>query len=701
MKKKRATVSVAIIAKDEAATITPSIESIRDNVDEIVVLVDDKTTDNTAELAKKAGAHIVGSFTWEDDFAGARNKAIAKCTKDWICIMDAHEVLHPNSKMIFEDLMRRVLKNGDLQDTELFSAYIYMNPRGKDLENLIPETFLMQPRLFKNNGEHFYTGRVHNYIETKKGNKGLKRPVPELVFIHRRTESNEQTRKSQRIEMNVPLLLKDIEDHPEQPRPLFYLANTYYEMEKWDDALEYYEKYLMISGWAQERAQALLMAASILAEKRDHKKAREYALRAIQEDWERPEFYMILGDFAMNHKNYYEAEHWYKSACDMKPPIKSGMFLRGPAYTYLPYAKLAMVYSTPGVEDFFKALQSAEKALSLGYPEKDLVQKMDIWKESLTLKPDRKNVLIYDENNTFTFIKDTSNRLMDYYNVATAAQYEYTAAQWADVIFFEWCAKNILKASGMPKKPGQKWIVRLHGFEVYSSKRITQIQWDKVDVLIFVCDHVKQHFEELYFIPDSVKKIVIPNGVDLNLWSYADRSIVDKKTISVIGILTEKKGPQLLGQVIKYFDKYRPEYKFQLRFDIVDKPCMAERTLRHIIKDCKNWEWVPRQDSLNRFLEDTKFLLSTSELESFSYVIAEAMSKGIKPLIYDWLGSRDIWPEKLIWTDINELLNLIDEEDEYNSSEYRDYIKNNFSIDTLVNSIKNEIESLLSSGVTV
>lgn len=694
----RATVSVAIIAKDEAATITPTIQSVRDIVDEIVVLVDDTTTDKTAELAKQAGADIVELYKWEDNFAKARNQAIEKCSKDWVLIMDAHEVLHPNSKMVLVNLMERVRgKAGDLRDTEVFSGYVYMNPKGDDLENLIPETFLMQPRLFKNNGDHYYESRVHNYLVTKEGNKGLKRPVPELVFIHKRTRDNDQARRKQRAEMNIPILKQDIKDNPENPRPYFYLANTLYEMEKFDESADYYEQYLAKSGWPQERAQALLMLASIYGDKKDFKKARECAMQAIKEDWERPEYYLILGDFAMSQKDYYQAEHWYRSACDMKPPIKSGMFLRGPAYTFLPYAKLAMVYSTPGVEDYFKAIQVGEKAIGLGYPERDLIDKMAIWKQNLTLKPDCKNIIIYDENNAFTFIRDLSNRLMNYYNIATAAQFDHEHAQWADVIFFEWCSRNLLKASGMPKKPGQKWITRLHGFEVYNPKRLTQIQWDKIDEIVFVCEHVKEHFESIYSVPDSVKRSVVPNGVDLNLWAYADRSIVESKIISIVGILTEKKGPQLLGSVIQWFNKNRPEWKFRLRLDIVDRPCMAERTLTHMIKDCTNFEWVPRQESLNRFLEDSKYLLSTSTLESFSFVIAEAMSKGIKPLIHDWIGARDIWPEKLIWNDIDDLVALIDE-DEYDSAGYRAYVKENYSIEKLADTMKAKIDGHLSGG---
>jgi len=672
---KRATVSVALIVKDEAATLNPCLKSVRDVVDEIVVLVDDRTTDRTFEIAKKY-ADIVEYFKWSD-FSTARNASIKKCGSEWILIMDGHEVLHPKSKPILTNLLERVLPQKDLSDTGMFSAFVYMNPKGKgNIEEMIPDTFFLQPRLFINNGDYAYTGRVHNWLNTKAKSKLQKRPVNELVFIHKRTEKNSKLRKEERRNVNIPALKLDIKDNPKSPRPYFYLGNAYNELEEWEEALSWYKKYLKLSTWGAERAHAMLMMGTIYAQKKEYKEATQILKEAIKEDWERAEIYLVLGDIAFDQKDLYQAEHWWKSAIEMKPPMNN-LFLHGPAYTYMPHQSLAKLYSTVG--EWMKALQHAEKAISLGCANQDMISKMAIWKTKLGLDSNKKNIILYDENNQFAFLKDIRRNLTKKFNVATSVEYDTEQAGWADVVWFEWCNKNILRASEMVKPEGQTWIVRLHGYEVFNPDRMTYVNWSKIDVLIFVADHIRKHFDENYWIPDNVKTVVIPNGVDLNRWSFAKREYSKQKNIGIIGILTEKKGPLLLAKVIRHFSKTHPDYRFLLRFDSLKKPNVFEHVLRYELRDLTNWEWIDRVESIDSWMEDLKFLISTSVLESFSYVVAEAMAKGIKPLIHDFKGSRDLYPAELIWRDIDELEKVFD--GEYKSDEYRKWIEDHYSID--------------------
>jgi hypothetical protein len=65
--------------------------------------------------------------------------------------------------------------------------------------------------------------------------------------------------------------------------------------------------------------------------------------------------------------------------------------------------------------------------------------------------------------------------------------------------------------------------------------------------------------------------------------------------------------------------------------------------------------------------------------EAFSYATAEAMAKGIKPIINNWWGSETIWDEKFIYKDLAEASAMII--GGYNNPEqYRDYIKENYDI---------------------
>jgi glycosyltransferase involved in cell wall biosynthesis len=82
-------VALVMIARNEAARIVRALSSARPCVDELVVL-DTGSTDATVALARSAGARV-GHFAWIDDFAAARNAALALADADWNVILDADE----------------------------------------------------------------------------------------------------------------------------------------------------------------------------------------------------------------------------------------------------------------------------------------------------------------------------------------------------------------------------------------------------------------------------------------------------------------------------------------------------------------------------------------------------------------------------------------------------------------------------------
>ncbi len=56
------------------------------------IVVDTGSTDGTIALAERAGARVL-HFAWCDDFAAARNHALAAATREWVLVLDADEVL--------------------------------------------------------------------------------------------------------------------------------------------------------------------------------------------------------------------------------------------------------------------------------------------------------------------------------------------------------------------------------------------------------------------------------------------------------------------------------------------------------------------------------------------------------------------------------------------------------------------------------
>ncbi|MGB3297114.1 MAG: tetratricopeptide repeat protein [Phormidesmis sp.] len=86
-----ATISLCMIVKDEAANLPRCLASVKNLVDEIVV-IDTGSGDATPTIAEQAGAKV-NFLIWGDDFAHARNVSIDQATKDWILILDADETL--------------------------------------------------------------------------------------------------------------------------------------------------------------------------------------------------------------------------------------------------------------------------------------------------------------------------------------------------------------------------------------------------------------------------------------------------------------------------------------------------------------------------------------------------------------------------------------------------------------------------------
>ncbi len=82
-----------MIAKNEELTLPQCLASVKDVVDEILVL-DTGSTDRTVEIAKQFGAKVY-HFEWCNDFSAARNQALKYVTGDWILVLDADETLTP------------------------------------------------------------------------------------------------------------------------------------------------------------------------------------------------------------------------------------------------------------------------------------------------------------------------------------------------------------------------------------------------------------------------------------------------------------------------------------------------------------------------------------------------------------------------------------------------------------------------------
>jgi glycosyltransferase involved in cell wall biosynthesis len=88
-----AALSVAIIAKDEQRHIGAALASVVGLADEVLVLLDSRTSDRTAAISREHGARVIIE-PWRG-FAAQRNRALDLCAGDWVLFLDADERVTP------------------------------------------------------------------------------------------------------------------------------------------------------------------------------------------------------------------------------------------------------------------------------------------------------------------------------------------------------------------------------------------------------------------------------------------------------------------------------------------------------------------------------------------------------------------------------------------------------------------------------
>lgn len=291
-----------------------------------------------------------------------------------------------------------------------------------------------------------------------------------------------------------------------------------------------------------------------------------------------------------------------------------------------------------------------------------------------------------------SFIKDIQFELSKDYTVKeflveTANDID-AAIEWGDIIWLEWCNESSIIACRNENIKYKKVIMRIHGYEIFSDYPV-HVNLDVVSNLIFVAAHKREiFFEQFGNIIDFNKTCIIRNGIDLNKY-FIPENKVKNKNIAFVGNINYRKGLETLIQFFYELVNIDSEYKLYIRGDyqdlrlkIYDEQIIKELNLKN------NIIFVERVENLNDWYKDMTYIVSSSIEESFQYTIGEGMLAGLKPVIHCWRESRDIWPSKYIYRNKDEFINII-LSDNYNPEEYREYVKQKYSLSSQIDNIKN------------
>lgn len=100
-------VSVAIVACNEEKRIEQCLDSVKE-FEEVVLIIDTKTTDRTAELAHRYDCRI-----FHEDWKGygpQKQSAVDKCRNDWVFILDSDEKLPPETVAGIRQIMENTVE---------------------------------------------------------------------------------------------------------------------------------------------------------------------------------------------------------------------------------------------------------------------------------------------------------------------------------------------------------------------------------------------------------------------------------------------------------------------------------------------------------------------------------------------------------------------------------------------------------------
>ncbi|MGR3294280.1 MAG: tetratricopeptide repeat-containing glycosyltransferase family 2 protein [Candidatus Scalindua sp.] len=211
------TLSLCMIVKDEEKFLPMCLDSVKDYVDEIII-VDTGSTDKTVEIAHSYNAKIY-HHPWENSFSKARNYSLSYATSDWILILDADEELEKEDAC----KLREVIKDNEVNVIKL--PVFYKSKGGKNLSVSSSE------RIFRNYNDIYYEGIVHNSLK----HSGPDKNVNIRVYHYGYHQGNEQMEK--KFKRTSALLKKQITDDPENPIPHHYLAISCLDRNKNDECI--------------------------------------------------------------------------------------------------------------------------------------------------------------------------------------------------------------------------------------------------------------------------------------------------------------------------------------------------------------------------------------------------------------------------------------------------------------------------------
>lgn len=319
-------ISLCMIVKNEENVIERCINTVKDIVDEIII-VDTGSEDNTKEKIKKYNAKIY-DFTWRDDFAAARNFAFSKASMDYILWLDADDVLEKKD----QDKLKLLKKNINRKVDVVSMLYVLSAD-----ENNKPLVSLRRNRLVKREKNFLWIGKVHEYLDVH-GN------IMQADIAIRHLKDKEYTDRNLKIFRKMEINKEEF-----SPRDLFYYGNELYDNEFYIEAIEYYKKFINTDkGWIEDIKQAMTRISECYGSIGNKEKSQEYLFNTLKYDIPSSDLCCRIAYIFYEKEEYNIAAFWYELAINNKPNKESMSIVNSCMYTWVPALQLCVCYCKMG-----------------------------------------------------------------------------------------------------------------------------------------------------------------------------------------------------------------------------------------------------------------------------------------------------------------------------------------------------------------
>ncbi len=320
-------ISLCMIVKNESDSLRRCLNSIKDAVDEIVI-VDTGSTDDTKNIAYEFTDRVY-DFVWIDDFSAARNFSLSKASYDYIMWLDADDVITAeNTKKLLQ------LKQTLTADT----AVIYM-PYATSFDSSDRVTFTyFRERLVKKANNPVWVEPIHEVI-----NIVGKTYFSDIIIEHRKLQPNA-------VDRNLKIFEKQLAQGKKlSTRLKFYYARELMYNNRTQEAIKIFEDFLDSKKGYKENCITACRDLSYCYQKLfDNEKAKLAALRGLLFASDRAEIFCRIGELFLAENKLDDALFWYQISYNTKKPINSLGFIESDYYGFIPAMQLCLIYFKKG-----------------------------------------------------------------------------------------------------------------------------------------------------------------------------------------------------------------------------------------------------------------------------------------------------------------------------------------------------------------